>query len=193
MEKTKDNTRSPLERFCWMHLEKEGVPFIYEKSFELLPSFSYTGTVLEKTPTKKKLHVKNNKFQNIEFTPDFIGTDWVLEVKGARRPDFNLRWKMFKNLIKEKRWLLLLPTNQQEVLVSIAIIKKWIEGDRNWDNERILCEYALVKQPPQKHTKPKALQTKKRKAGPVRKRRHDSSTSGFGSGLLIDESFYMSK
>lgn len=107
-----------------MSLEEEGVAFEYEKSFELLPSFSFSGLVLEKTKAKRNLHVKTNRFKNIIFTPDFIGDTWVMEVKGIRRPDFDLRWKMFKNLIKEKGWLLLLPTTQLQVLVSINIIKK---------------------------------------------------------------------
>lgn len=47
-----------------------------------------------------------------------------METKGVRRPDFDLRWKIFKAFIKNKGWLLLLPSTQKDVLVAVEIIKK---------------------------------------------------------------------
>jgi hypothetical protein len=47
----------------------------------------------------------------------------VIETKGLRRPDFDLRWKLFKHLIKEENWLLLMPGNQIQVDISIQILK----------------------------------------------------------------------
>ena len=170
MSRNKEGTRSPLESFCWEQLEKAGIEFEYEKSYELFPPFTFNGVSIEKTTKKKELHIKRNQHLDIKFTPDFVGKEWVLEVKGHRTADFDLRWKIFKNHIKERGYLLLLPMNQREVMVSVNILKKWIQGDRTWSNERILQEYAVIKQSPKKHPKSKVVQVKKGEAGLVRKR-----------------------
>lgn len=171
----RSDVRSDLELFAANALEKEGIKFDYEVTVELAPPFTYKGVCVERTPGKKQMRVRNDKYQRIIYTPDFVGKDWIMETKGVRRPDFDLRWKIFKETIKGEGWLLLLPSNQLDVLASIEIIKKWVNGDRQWDNKRLLQEYEDIKLTFVSSTKSKTAKTKERSSGTVQRRRRSKS------------------
>ena len=151
-------TRNNLEEFCWEQLDREGIAFEYERSIELFPPFQFKGISIEKR--NKNLKIKNNKYQDIVYSPDFSGKNWVIETKGLRRPSFDLRWKIFKYMIRSKGWLLLMPTNQKEVLICIAILKQWLKNDREWSDSRILQIAESIQQPAKKRAKPKGTKAK---------------------------------
>jgi hypothetical protein len=65
--------RNGLERFAAEALTKEGLQFEYEKSYELFPSFAVKLTAIERIGKSKVLKLKKQSYQNIVFTPDFIG------------------------------------------------------------------------------------------------------------------------
>lgn len=83
--------RNPLEAFCSEVLIKAGLDFEYEKSYELFPAFTPNIIAIERKGKSKILKTRQNKYQNIIFSPDFVGDGWIVETKGIRRPDFDLR------------------------------------------------------------------------------------------------------
>lgn len=110
--------RSPLEAFTSKALERAGLEFEYEKDVYLLqPSFSSPHEILEWKGLKE---IKQTKIRSITYTPDFTGNGWVIEVKGHRTNEFNIKWKLFKYLIqKEKHMFICLPRNQKQVIECV--------------------------------------------------------------------------
>jgi len=80
-----------LERFASEALKRAGIQFEEQKTFELFPAFHTHNTVIEKIGKGRYLRIKKKNNQDMVFTPDFIGEDWIMETKGLRRPDFDLR------------------------------------------------------------------------------------------------------
>lgn len=62
----------------------------------------------------------------ITYTPDFVGMNWIMETKGHRHPDFDLRWKLFKRLLAEldAPYTLIMPRNNSQLEEAIDIIKE---------------------------------------------------------------------
>lgn len=114
--------RSPLEDFTKEALSDTGLEFAYEKDvFLLQPAFYSPHEILEWKGTKE---VKQSKIRAITYTPDFTGDGWVIEVKGHRTNEFNIKWKLFKYLIqKQKPTFICLPRNQKQVIECINKIK----------------------------------------------------------------------
>lgn len=85
--------------------------------------FEYDDVSYERIGNKFKLQSK--KIRAIKYTPDFVGSKWVMETKGKRTPDFQLKWKLFKWYLKEHdlKYLLMMPTNKKEIIASIEYIK----------------------------------------------------------------------
>jgi hypothetical protein len=59
----------------------------------------------------------------ITYTPDFVGKGWIIETKGMRTPDFNLKWKLLKHKFKNKKIQLFLPQSVKELDQAIEIIQ----------------------------------------------------------------------
>lgn len=101
--------KSALEAFTYKLLKEAGVKHEYEpKSFELIPSFEYNG----------------EKIRGASYKADFVGDDWIIEVKGFETDAFKIRWKLFKYtlFLGEKKYHLFLPKNQAEVRSAIEKI-----------------------------------------------------------------------
>lgn len=158
--RTQKKGANKLENYCWKRLVEEKIPFVYEREFELLPSFESKAVIIEKV--NRGMRRKRSKHLNMIISPDFSGNNWVIETKGLRRPDFDLRWKLFKHLIKEEDWLLLMPGNQTQVDVSIQILKDWLSGRNDWSNKELLQIEEDLKLLAKSRSKPKATKTKER-------------------------------
>ena len=104
-----------------------GLEFKYEgKTFELQPSFLCELNIKEWKGAKR---VNINKIRPITYTPDFVGDSWIIETKGHRTNEFNLKWKMFKYLLNEKRKdiFICMPRNRKQVdecIKDICLLKK---------------------------------------------------------------------
>ena len=102
--------KSKLEAFCYRHLKENKIENEYEKNtFILITPFIYNG----------------EKIRACTYTPDFVGSTWVIEVKGFSNDTFPIKNKMFKKHLLDNNILydLYLPRNQKEVLESIQSIK----------------------------------------------------------------------
>jgi hypothetical protein len=118
---------SGLEKYMYKALKEANIDADYEsQSFELLPSFTFKNDCIERQSNGKGDYVNrgNKKVLNIKYTPDFIGSDFIIETKGRANESFPLRWKMFKylmSLMNDKRTLYK-PQNQAECDKTIEII-----------------------------------------------------------------------
>lgn len=119
--------KSKLEAYCHKKLEENGIDFGYETvSFILLEDFQHEFESWEiKTLKKEKVYsALAKKVSKIKYIPDFIGRDWLIETKGKRTPEFNLKWKLFKYYLHNNGlfYNLFLPTSQKQVDLSIKTI-----------------------------------------------------------------------
>jgi hypothetical protein len=120
---------SGLEKYMYKALKEAGIDAEYEsQSFELLPSFTFKNDCIERQSNSKGDYINrgNKKVLNLKYTPDFIGSDFIIETKGRANDSFPLRWKMFKylmNLMCDKRTLYK-PQSQKECDVTIELILK---------------------------------------------------------------------
>jgi len=73
-----------------------------------------------------KFKPQSKKVRAIKYTPDFIGKGWVMETKGKKTPDFQLKWKLFKKYLYDNnmQYFLSMPTNKREIITSIDLIKE---------------------------------------------------------------------
>jgi|13_taG_2_1085334.scaffolds.fasta_scaffold17857_2 hypothetical protein len=124
---------SGLELFCYRVLKKEKIPFTYEgKTYLLHDKFTYSGNLYDrgKKDGKKVFKLKSSNVRKREYTPDFINEDpnwnFVIETKGLRTPEFNMRFKLFLQHLTDTGQSpdIYVPSNQKEVLETIRIIKE---------------------------------------------------------------------
>jgi hypothetical protein len=118
---------SGLEKYMYKALKDAKIDFQYEgETFELLPSFQFSNACYERQSNGKGDFINRGikKVLNIKYTPDFIGSDFIIETKGRANESFPLRWKMFKylmSLMNDKR-ALYKPQNQKECDKTVEII-----------------------------------------------------------------------
>lgn len=118
--------RSKLEKFCRDKLVENKIPFTYEEwSILLQDKFEFTNKSIERDKKTGQLKEASGNIRAITYTPDFVGTNWVIETKGKETADFIIKWKMFKNYLQENKlsYTLYKPTNQKQVLQVINFIK----------------------------------------------------------------------
>lgn len=120
---------SGLEKYMYKALKEAGISADYEsQSFELLPSFTFKNDCIERQSNGKGDFVNrgNKKVLNLKYTPDFIGSDFIIETKGRANDSFPLRWKLFKYLMTlmcDNRTLYK-PQSQKECDETIKLILK---------------------------------------------------------------------
>lgn len=172
--------RNQLENYASEKLKEKGVVHGYEPySIVLLPSFTARIKSIEKI--SKKFKEKSEKIRPITYKPDFVGDGWLMETKGFRREEFNLKWKMLKHLltVHQLPLTLYMPTNQKEVDISIEQILT------NGQNKRIFRfpkGFELAVKAPGKSTPDKA---KNGKSG-NRRRRQSTLSNRRSSRLSTD-------
>ena len=120
---------SGLEKYMYKALQDAGIRCEYEKyTFELLPSFTFENDCFEKQSNGKGDFINrgNKKVLNLKYTPDFFGYDFIIETKGRANDSFPLRWKLFKNYLKQQniKTTLYKPQNHKECDITIELILK---------------------------------------------------------------------
>lgn len=107
--------------------------------------------------TKKAFKLKTNKIQPIRYTPDFVGEGWIIEVKGMRHKDFDLRWKMLKKYFTDLGvdMKLYLPRTLKHVEICVQEIVKNARSKPNRRNKKVLLDSENQLVAPKRTTKPK--------------------------------------
>jgi hypothetical protein len=115
--KTTGIYKSELEKNCSLLLKENSIPYEYEKHKILLQDKVKLDLIsLEKGKIVKTL-------RKITYTPDFVGSNWIIETKGKRTPDFNIKWKLFLNKIDPKYKLVCIAANKKQINECINQIK----------------------------------------------------------------------
>ena len=119
---------SGLEAYMYRALKKAKIKAQYEKrTFELIPSFEFNNSSYERQSNGKGDMVNrgNKKVLAIKYTPDFEGTNFVIECKGRANESFPIRWKLFKRHIAKHypNMRLYKPQKQSECDDVINLIK----------------------------------------------------------------------
>ena len=119
---------SGLEAYMYRALKKAKIKSHYEKrTFELIPSFEFTNSSYERQSNGKGDMVNrgNKKVLAIKYTPDFEGTNFIIECKGRANESFPIRWKLFKKYIAKHypNMRLFKPQKQNECDEVINLIK----------------------------------------------------------------------
>ena len=114
--------RSSLEVYCYQQLIKHHLEAQYETiSYELIPKFTFNAKCLESSKNGLKLSTPN--IRPWTYTPDFIGTGWIIECKGFRGLDtWPLKLKAFKYLLKDSNIDLYIPSNRKQIDETIKLI-----------------------------------------------------------------------
>ena len=119
---------SGLEAYMYKALKKAKIKAQYEKrSFELQSSFEFNNSSYERQSNGKgdMINRGNKKVLAIKYTPDFEGTNFVIECKGRANESFPIRWKLFKKYIADNypKMRLFKPQKQSECDDVINLIK----------------------------------------------------------------------
>jgi len=120
---------SGLEKYMYIALQKAKIDFEYEgKTFELVPSFTFKNECFERQSNGKGDFINRGckKVLNLKYTPDFIGTDFIIETKGRANDSFPLRWKLFKEWMMDNNddRALYKPQTNGECDITIELILK---------------------------------------------------------------------
>tara|TARA_B110000259_G_scaffold124057_1_gene140515 strand:- start:211 stop:597 length:387 start_codon:yes stop_codon:yes gene_type:complete len=97
---------SGLEKYMYIALKKANIKAKYEgQTFELVSAFDFELKSIERQSNGKGEYKNrgSKKILNIKYTPDFIGSDFIIETKGRANESFPLRWKLFKKLLTEQK------------------------------------------------------------------------------------------
>ena len=118
---------SGLEKYMYIALKKAKIRADYEgATFVLQDDFKFEIDSYERQANGKGDMVNRGqkKIQSIKYTPDFVSDSFIIECKGRANESFPLRWKMFKNYVKEHypRVILYKPQNQKECDKVIQLI-----------------------------------------------------------------------
>ena len=118
---------SGLEKYMYQALKKAKIKSEYEgKTYEIQEGFMFDVDSYERQANGKGDMVNRGqkKILNIKYTPDFISDSFIIECKGRANESFPIRWKMFKNYVKEhlKHVTLYKPQNQKDCDEVIKLI-----------------------------------------------------------------------
>ena len=118
---------SGLEKYMYLALKEAKIEARYEgETYVLQDSFVFNNKSYKKQSNGKG-DFKNRgekKILNIKYTPDFVSPSFIIECKGRANESFPIRWKMFKNYVKEhlKHVILYKPQNQKDCDEVIKLI-----------------------------------------------------------------------
>ena len=111
----------------YIALKKAGIDAKYEgATYELIPSFNYDKSCYERQANGKGDYKDRSgkKVRGITYTPDFVGSDFIIECKGRPNETFPIRWKLFKMDLFHTRSEVTLykPQNQKECDETVSLI-----------------------------------------------------------------------
>jgi hypothetical protein len=120
---------SGLERYMYLALKKAKLKAIYEgETYVIQEGFDFNQSCYEKQSNGKGEYKDrgNKKILPVKYTPDFVGKDFIIECKGRANESFPMRWKMFKNYVKDNLPSVTLykPQNQKDCDETINLILK---------------------------------------------------------------------
>ena len=118
---------SGLEKYMYMALKKAKIKAKYEgETYIIQEGFEFKNKSYERQSNGKGQMINrgSKKVLPIKYTPDFIGDSFIIECKGRANESFPIRWKMFKNYVKEhlKHVTLYKPQNQKDCDEVIRLI-----------------------------------------------------------------------
>ena len=121
---------SGLEKYMYIALKKAKIKSRYEgETFVLQEGFMFGNESYERQSNGKGDMVNKGvkRILPIKYTPDFVSDSFIIECKGRANESFPIRWKMFKNYVKNNlpRVTLYKPQNQKECdkVVELILIK----------------------------------------------------------------------
>ena len=119
--------QSGLEKYMYIALKEAGIKAKYEgATYELIPSFNYDKPCYERQANGKGEYKNRSSkaIRNIKYTPDFVGSDFIIECKGRPNESFPIRWKLFKLFLYHTRSEVTLykPQNQKECDETVNLI-----------------------------------------------------------------------
>ena len=119
--------QSGLEKYMYIALKKANIKAKYEgATYELIPSFNYDKSCYERQANGKGEYKNRSSkaIRNIKYTPDFVGSDFIIECKGRPNESFPIRWKLFKLFLYHTRSEVTLykPQNQKECDETVNLI-----------------------------------------------------------------------
>tara|TARA_R100000734_G_scaffold149_2_gene173 strand:- start:1330 stop:1686 length:357 start_codon:yes stop_codon:yes gene_type:complete len=111
----------------YIALKKAKIKAKYEgATYELIPSFNYNKPCYERQANGKGDYKDRGgkKIRGITYTPDFIGSDFIIECKGRPNETFPIRWKLFKMYLFHTRSEVTIykPQNQKECDETVSLI-----------------------------------------------------------------------
>ena len=120
---------SGLERYMYLALKKAKLKAKYEgETYIIQEGFDFNHSCYEKQSNGKGEYKNrgNKKILPVKYTPDFVGKDFIIECKGRANESFPMRWKMFKNYVKDNLPSVTLykPQNQKDCDETINLITK---------------------------------------------------------------------
>ncbi len=128
--------KSRLEGNMYKLLKESGLSFEYEKEkFTIVTGFKFVNDSYERNANGKGEVVQKGggkSVKKIEYTPDFVitinETKYIIETKGFRTSEFNMRYKLFKRYIKDNDldYHLYMPHTKTECVKVLQIIKSKI-------------------------------------------------------------------
>jgi len=121
---------SGLEKYMYLALKEAKIINMYEGvTFTLQEGFMFDNESYERQSNGKGDMVNrgSKRILPIKYTPDFVSDSFIIECKGRANESFPIRWKMFKNYVKNNlpRVTLYKPQNQKECdkVVELILIK----------------------------------------------------------------------
>ena len=121
---------SGLEKYMYLALKEAKIINMYEgTTFTLQEGFMFDNESYERQSNGKGDIVNRGgkRILPIKYTPDFVSDSFIIECKGRANESFPIRWKMFKNYVKNNlpRVTLYKPQNQKECdkVVELILIK----------------------------------------------------------------------
>ena len=118
---------SGLEKYMYIALKEAKIINMYEgATFTLQEGFMFVNGSYERQSNGKGSMVNRGgkKILPIKYTPDFVSDSFIIECKGRPNESFPIRWKMFKNYVKNHlpRVTLYKPQNQKECDEVVKLI-----------------------------------------------------------------------
>ena len=80
--------KNPTEQYCLDRLKENGIFEGYEnKTYQVLEEFHFENDCWARTQNGKGDFINrgNSKIRGIKYTPDFVGSDYIIEIKGYIR------------------------------------------------------------------------------------------------------------
>ena len=120
---------SGLEKYMYIALKKAKIKAKYEgETYTIQEGFEFDVKSYERQSNGKGEFKNrgNKKILPIKYTPDFVSRSFIIECKGRANESFPMRWKMFKNYVKDNLPSVTLykPQNQKDCDETINLILK---------------------------------------------------------------------